>query len=127
MSEGHRFRPEKAPSAPSTAMYHRDGDTTLYLQAKTPCMHLGKMQSFEHRHQTTMEKEPQTATPPLQCSHSAVDRFIEQKCNSVASLMAQWLRIHLPMQRARFEPWSGKIPHAAEQLSPRATTTEPVL
>ena len=24
-----------------------------------------------------------------------------------------------------FEPWSGKIPHAAEQLSPWATTTEP--
>ena len=26
-----------------------------------------------------------------------------------------------------FEPWSGKIPHAAEQLSPCAATTEPVL
>ena len=26
----------------------------------------------------------------------------------------------------RFEPWSGKIPHAAEQLSSCATTTEPV-
>ena len=38
--------------------------------------------------------------------------------------MAQWLRIHQPMQGTRFEPWSGKIPHAAEQLSPRATTTE---
>ena len=25
-----------------------------------------------------------------------------------------------------FEPWSGKIPHAAEQRSPCATTTEPV-
>ena len=25
-----------------------------------------------------------------------------------------------------FEPWSGKIPHAAEQLGPCATTTEPV-
>ena len=24
-----------------------------------------------------------------------------------------------------FKPWSGKIPHAAEQLSPWATTTEP--
>ena len=24
-----------------------------------------------------------------------------------------------------FEPWSGKIPHAAERLGPRATTTEP--
>ena len=26
-----------------------------------------------------------------------------------------------------FEPWSGKIPHATEQLSSCATTTEPVL
>ena len=26
-----------------------------------------------------------------------------------------------------FQPWSGKIPHAAEPLSPCATTTEPVL
>ena len=25
-----------------------------------------------------------------------------------------------------FEPWSGKIPHAAERLGPWATTTEPV-
>ena len=24
----------------------------------------------------------------------------------------------------RFEPWSGKIPHASEQLSPCTTTTE---
>ena len=26
----------------------------------------------------------------------------------------------------RFKPWSGKIPHATEQLSPQATTMEPV-
>ena len=25
-----------------------------------------------------------------------------------------------------FNPWSGKIPHAVEQLSPRATTSEPM-
>ena len=24
-----------------------------------------------------------------------------------------------------FDPWSGKIPHAVEQLSPSTTTTEP--
>ena len=24
-----------------------------------------------------------------------------------------------------FDPWSGKLPHAAGQLSPRATATEP--
>ena len=35
-----------------------------------------------------------------------------------ASLVAQWLRICLLMQETRFEPWSGKIPHAAEQLGP---------
>ena len=44
-----------------------------------------------------------------------------------ASLVVQWLRIRLPMQGTVFEPWSGKIPHAAEQLSPCATTTKPVL
>ena len=30
-------------------------------------------------------------------------------------------------RRHGFEPWSGKIPHAAEQLGPWATTTEPQL
>ena len=29
-------------------------------------------------------------------------------------------------RRHGFEPWSGNIPHAAEQLSPCATTTEPL-
>ena len=44
-----------------------------------------------------------------------------------ASLVAQWLRICLPMQGThRFEPWSGKIPRAVEQLGPWATITEPV-
>ena len=41
------------------------------------------------------------------------------------SLVAQRLRICLPMQGHGFKPWSGKIPHAAEQLGPWATTTEP--
>ena len=42
-----------------------------------------------------------------------------------ASLVAQWLRVCLPMQGHGFEPWSGKIPHAAERLGPCVTTTEP--
>ena len=49
----------------------------------------------------------------------------EKKIRGGASMVAQWLKIHLPMQGTRgFEPWSGKIPHAAE-LSPCVTTTEP--
>ena len=43
------------------------------------------------------------------------------------SLLVQWLRIRLPMQGHRFEPWSRKIPHAAEQLSLCTATTEPAL
>ena len=41
------------------------------------------------------------------------------------SLVVQWIRIHLPMKEHRLDPWSGKIPHAVEQLSPRATNTKP--
>ena len=37
--------------------------------------------------------------------------------------MVKTLSFHC--QGPGLEPWSGKIPHAAEQLSPCATTTEP--
>ena len=30
-------------------------------------------------------------------------------------------------KRHEFDPWSGKIPHAVKQLSPRTTTIKPVL
>ena len=42
------------------------------------------------------------------------------------SLGAQRMKIHLPVQGNRFNPWSGKIPHAAGQLSLCATVREPV-
>ena len=35
-----------------------------------------------------------------------------------ASLVAQWVRICLPMQGTRIDSWSVKIPHATEQLKP---------
>ena len=57
-----------------------------------------------------------TASPPIMCHLP--------KCLGT-SLVVQWLRIHLPMQGHGFDPRSGKIPYASEQLSPCATTTEP--
>ena len=36
-------------------------------------------------------------------------------------------RVCLPTQRHRFNPWTGKIPHAAVRLSSCAAATEPVL
>ena len=38
--------------------------------------------------------------------------------------MVQWLRTTLQCRGHRFSPWSRKIPHAAGQPSPCATTTE---
>ena len=49
------------------------------------------------------------------------------KTKDRASLVAQWLRILLPMQGHGFKPWSGKSPNAMEQLSWSTTTTEPAL
>ena len=62
-----------------------------------------------------------------------------QKEGPGSSLAVQWLRIRLPglpwwrsgwesacqCRGHGFEPWSGKIPHAVEQLGPWATITEP--
>ena len=42
------------------------------------------------------------------------------------SLVVQWMRILQPVQGTRFNPWSGKIPHAAEHLSLLAATPDPV-
>ena len=38
--------------------------------------------------------------------------------------MPQWLRIRLPVQGTQVRALAGKIPHAVEQPSPCATTTE---
>ena len=52
-------------------------------------------------------------------------------CNNLkwnrTSLMVQWIGVHLPCRGHRFDSWSRRIPHAMKLLSPRVTTTEPVL
>ena len=49
------------------------------------------------------------------------------KIDGRASLVVQWLRICLPMQGTQVQSLIQKIPHAADQRSPRATTIEPEL
>ena len=41
------------------------------------------------------------------------------------SLIVQWIRIYCQFRGNGFDPWSGKILYAVEQLIPQATTTEP--
>ena len=59
----------------------------------------------------------------IYCCNKTIPRGLFKKKYWRTSLVAQWLRICLPMQGTGVR--SGKIPHAAEQLSPCATTTEP--
>ena len=52
------------------------------------------------------------------------DTHMAKNPGSGTSLVAQWIRIHLPVQGTQAHPWSGKIPHFLEQLSLCATVTE---
>ena len=39
--------------------------------------------------------------------------------------VVQWLRIRLPVQGTRVDPWSGGTPHTVEQLNQCATLLKP--
>ena len=63
-------------------------------------------------------------------AHSHQDLInLEKKriINLRTSLMVLWIRIGLPVQQTWAHSLVWKIPHAAEQLSLCATTTEPKL
>lgn len=57
---------------------------------------------------------------------SACCMVIYMELTLKASPVAQWIRIHLLGQGTEFNPWSRRIPHAAE-LSLCTMTTEPAL
>ena len=55
-------------------------------------------------------------------------QFLCLESSSQASLVAQWYRNHLPMQKTQFQSLiECMLPHAVQQLSLCTTTTEPVL
>ena len=47
----------------------------------------------------------------------------DKNTNGGTSLVVQWMWIYLPMQETQVWSWSGKIPHALEQLSLYSTDT----
>ena len=42
-----------------------------------------------------------------------------QKLKEGTFLAVQWIRVCLPITRHKFNPWSGKMPHAVEQHVPQ--------
>ena len=58
------------------------------------------------------------------CTPEANDRLLIN-CTPGTSLVAQWMRIHCRGRGYRFDPWSRKIPHTEEQLSPDTTRPSP--
>ena len=72
------------------------------------------------------QMKEQGKNPPDQTNEEEVGSLPENN-SELDSLVVQWLRICLPMQGTQVRALVRKIPHAAEQLSPCTTTTEPVL
>ena len=54
-----------------------------------------------------------------------MNRCVEIKTGRGTSLVVQWLRASAGGRGHGFDPWSGKISHAGEQLSLCATAAEP--
>ena len=48
------------------------------------------------------------------CTYDIIHCDLKKPNTFRTSLLAQWIRIRLPMQEHRFKPWSGKVPHADE-------------
>ena len=54
----------------------------------------------------------------------STEEWIKKMCHGLPWWRSGW-ESACQCREHGFEPWSGKIPHAAEQLGPWATTTEP--
>ena len=88
----------------------------------------------------TKVKDTPYTSKELRCELSKVmephERDMSTRCNLICVLeralpgLLWWLNgKECTYQRRRhgFDPWSGKLPHAVQQLSPCATTPEPAL
>ena len=73
-------------------------------------------------HQTWLSSWTELKPPPYEPSSCKLS-----KTQMWDFLVAQWIRICLPMQDHSFSPWSGRISCSTNQLSLCPTTTEPKL
>ena len=63
----------------------------------------------------------QMATGCSSLKHGGQKKVKAQTESAKATLVVQWVGIHHQRRAHRLDPWSGKIPAAAEKLSPCAT------
>ena len=71
---------------------------------------------------------PPPSSKELYCMFTFLNNYLfiaKKKENSGLPWWSSGYESACQCQGRRFDPWSGKIPHAAEQLSPCATTIEP--
>ena len=131
-------RHQEGPSCMGRWQLHQERNSSLrklLFIAIVPCLRLKKRWPKKQKHKNKCCKT---------CKYITTVFFILQKNLASEYLTAQW-KLHaivksecvgLPWWRSGwgsacqcrghgFEPWSGKIPHAVEQLGPWATTTEP--
>ena len=85
-----------------------------------PPRHLGNLSNLSKCWPVLEAYDHRTIIPHPSCS-SMLEQWIKKLR---ASLVVQWLRV-CQCRGHGFGPWSGRIPHAAEQMGPWATITEP--
>ena len=113
---------------------------SLGLRGLSPCSGL-------HSWPVPQRRQPQPSTRPVELlkprshltsvthnkqvlthSKNTTINLCKEKNKHLTLGLPRWLKKNPPASAGdRFDPWSGQIPHAAGQVSPCITTTEPVL
>ena len=108
--------------------------TTYFMTAFT--WHSGKGKTIGTENQSVVARAGKGERSCLHKGEQAFQELMELFSMLIMVVVTQEMCLGLPWWRSGwesacqcrgygFEPWSGKIPHAAEQLGPWATTTEP--
>lgn len=94
------------------------GHGRVYACSSRPEISVAKVSSTSRSHPRTPRQSS------LQWIFPALFRW--KRCQSLSTSPRATLRPHINSARGqRFNPWSGKIQHASEELSLCATTTKP--
>ena len=112
------------PTLPSV----RSASSARGLPQSPPHSWLREQEPSSHRH-STQTQGPCSAGAPLLPADlhkpSQVRRGNQKEGTGGLAWWCSGKESSCKCSGHRFDPWSGKIPHASEQLSPCATTTEP--
>ena len=116
------------------------GQPPVKSEVRAQSNKVGRLWFFGGRYSRISRETPEARSRLCVCRASFLMTFVTSgmslagsrhllKCRAQASLVSQWIRIHLPMQGRHPGPGRFHMPrsnwtHELQPLNPRATTTE---